>query len=65
MNGIEISPEIKPEIKIEKATQRELLNHLKEESQEIIHCNFTGKFGDEKIRIWKSTYLREIFKIVY
>jgi hypothetical protein len=48
---------IKPGIKIGNAKKNKLSNKVEEESQVIIHCSFTGVYLNEKIRIWKSTYL--------
>jgi len=59
MTEIEIIdvPTIKPEVKIDKATRHKLLNQVKEEAQVIVHCSYTGTMWDDKIRIWKSTFL--------
>ena len=27
------------------------------ESQVVVHCRFTGRFDDDKVRVWKSTFL--------
>lgn len=27
------------------------------ESQVVVHCRFTGRFNDDKVRVWKSTFL--------
>jgi len=59
MTEIEIIdvPTISREVKIDKATRHKLLNQVKEEAHVIVHCSYTGIMGDDKIRIWKSTFL--------
>ena len=55
--GIIGVPTAKPEIKIDNATRHKLLNQVKEEAQVIVHCSYTGTMWDDRIRIWKSTFL--------
>lgn len=59
MTEIEIIdvPTIKREVIIDKETRHRLLNQVKEEAQVIVHCSYTGTMSDDKIRIWKSTFL--------
>ena len=59
MTEIEIInvPNKKWEVKIDKATRKKLLHQFKEEAQVIVHCSYTGTLFDDKIRIWKSTFL--------
>ena len=46
-----------PEILIKETVKQQLQDLTAEESQVIVHCSyFTGGF-EEKIRIWKSTFL--------
>ena len=47
----------KTRFKIDSSTKNKLLNKLKEESQFVIHCTYTGSIWEDKIRIWKSTFL--------
>ena len=50
-------PVLAPEITVEEALKLRLQTLTAEESQVIVHCSyFTGGF-EEKIRIWKSTFL--------
>ncbi len=39
---------------IEQAKQKE---EADVESQVVVHCRFTGRFDDDKVRVWKSTFL--------
>lgn len=59
MTEIEIIdvPAIKREVIIDNETRHRLLNQVKEEAQVIVHCSYTGTMCDDKIRIWKSTFL--------
>jgi hypothetical protein len=59
MTEIEIpyKPVVKPKVKIDKVTKYKLLNSVSEESQVIIHCSYTVSFWNDRIRIWKSTFL--------
>lgn len=59
MTEIEIPqiPLIKPKVIIDKVTKYKLWNSVSEESQVIIHCSYTGSFWNDRIRIWKSTFL--------
>ena len=50
-------PILSPEIKISEELRSRLLNQVKEESQVIVHCTYTGTMLGDSIRIWKSTFL--------
>ncbi|MBK8451694.1 MAG: hypothetical protein IPL42_17445 [Saprospiraceae bacterium] len=50
-------PTLKPEVKIDNEARDKLLNQMQEEAQVIVHCSFTGRMQNDKIRVWKSTYL--------
>lgn len=44
-------------------TKRKTIQQVKQkeeadvESQVVVHCRFTGRFDDDKVRVWKSTFL--------
>ncbi len=44
-------------------TKRKTIEQVKQkeeadvESQVVVHCRFTGRFDDDKVRVWKSTFL--------
>lgn len=57
-----ISPLVSTTEPIEK-TKRKTIEQVKQkeeadvESQVVVHCRFTGRFDDDKVRVWKSTFL--------
>ena len=50
-------PIFQPETTIEASVQRELQKAIEEEAQVIVHCSYFSSGYEEKIRIWKSTFL--------
>ena len=57
-----ISPLVSATKTLEK-TKRKTIVQVKQkeetdvESQVVVHCRFTGRFNDDKVRVWKSTFL--------
>ena len=57
-----ISPLVSATKTLEK-TKRKTILQVKQkeeadvESQVVVHCRFTGRFDDDKVRVWKSTFL--------
>ena len=52
-----VMPAVQPGVKVDTVAREKLLSEPLEESQVIIHCSYTGSVWEDKIRIWKSTFL--------
>ena len=57
-----ISPLVSATKTLEKTKRRTIVQVKQKEeadveSQVVVHCRFTGRFDDDKVRVWKSTFL--------